>query len=114
MTNEQKVEEYFQEIENVFGTKEKILRILNNYDNFKEKNDLKSIQVFDSVTLGRHQNEYWIKFKIEKPSILNSFLMSWITQGKSIAGVEGSVLDFGGVCNKQELKDKLFKMIEEL
>lgn len=114
MTNEERVDQYFQEVENVFGTRERALNGLNAYDKFKEDSELNSIEAYDSITLGRHHKEYWVKFEVKEPNLLNSFLMSWVVSGKSIAGVQGSVLDFGGVCNKQELKDKLFKMIEEL
>lgn len=114
MTNEEKVEQYFQEIEEVFGVKERALNALNAYDKFKADGDLGSIEAYDNVTLGRHHKEYWVKFEIKEPNLLNSFLLSWVLQGKSIAGIRGSVLDFGGVCDKNELKGKLLKIIEEL
>lgn len=114
MTNEEKVEQYFKEIEEVFGVKERSLNALNAYDKFKANGDFDSVNAYDSVTLGIHHKEYWVKFEIKEPNLLNSFLLYWVVQGKSIAGVQGSILDFGGVCNKKELKDKLLKMIEEL
>ena len=114
MTNEERVDQYFKEIEEVFGTRENVLSILNAYEKFKKEGDVDSISAYDRITLGRNHKEYWVKFEIKDFDILNSFLMSWVVQGKSIAGVQGSVLDFGGVCDKKELKDRLFKMIEEL
>lgn len=78
-----------------------------------ENGDTESVEILDRLILGR-QKEYWVKFEIQEPNLLNSFLMSWVVQGKSIAGVQGSVLDFGGVCDKNEIKQKMLKFIEEL
>ena len=114
MTNEEKAKEYIQEIEKVFGTKEQIINTLNHYDEFKKTQDLKSLEAYDRLTLGRHHKEYWVKFEVKEPNLLNSFMMGWVVNGLSIAGVKGSILDFGSVCNKQELKNKLLKIIEEL
>lgn len=114
MTNEEKVEQYFSEIEKVFGTREQALNILNRYDSLVKEGDVDSVKALDGLILGRHQKEYWVKFEIKEPQLLNNFMMSWIINGDSIAGVQGSVLDFGGVCNKDEVKDKMRKFIEEL
>lgn len=113
MTNEEKVEQYFAEIESVFGTREQMLNVLNRYDDCLKNGDTESVEILDRLILGR-QKEYWVKFEIQEPNLLNSFLMSWVVQGKSIAGVQGSVLDFGGVCDKNEIKQKMLKFIEEL
>jgi hypothetical protein len=114
MTNEEKVEQYYQEIEKVFGTKEHAINSLNHYDKFKETQDLKSIEAYDNLTLGRHHKEIWVKFEVKEPNLLNSFMMGWVVNGLSIAGVQASVLDYRNVCNKQELKRKLLNMIENL
>jgi hypothetical protein len=110
MTNEEKVEQYFQEIESVFGTREKMLTYLSNYESADEKTK----EIFDQITVGRYHKEYWVKFEVKEPDLLNSFLMSWVVNGKSIAGVQGSVLDFGGVGDKNELKNKLRAFIDTL
>lgn len=112
MTNEEKVEQYFAEIEKIFGTKEHVLTLLNNYEEYKD--DKKYIDSLDSITLGRHHKEYWIKFEVKEPQLLNIFMTSWVINGHSIAGVQGSVLDFGGVCDKNELKNKLRTFIDTL
>ena len=75
MTNEERVEQYFQEIEEVFGVKERALNALNAYDKFKADGDLESVNAYDSVTLGIHRKEYWVKFEIEEPNLLNSFFI---------------------------------------
>ena len=113
MTNEEKVQKYKEEIEAVFST-ENVINALNRYDKFKEEGDLESIKILDNITLGIRQKEYWVKFSIDEPNILNSFLLEWITGGKSIAGVKGEVLDYNGVANKPELKNKLLNFINEL
>ena len=113
ITNEEKVQKYKEEVESVFSTNN-VINYLNNYDEFVKKGDIDSVSAYDNITLGRHHKEYWVKFEVDEPNLLNSFLMSWVIQGKSIAGVKGSVLDFGGVCDKRELKEKLLKMINEL
>ena len=111
--NEEKVQKYKQEIEDVFCT-EKVINLLNNYDKYAKDGDTESVEILDSTMIGVYHKEYWVKFEVKEPDLLNSFLMGWVVNGKSIAGVQGSVLDFGGVCDKRELKDKLLKMIEEL
>lgn len=113
LTNEEKVQKYKEEVENVFHT-ETAINSLNQYDKFVKNGDLDSVSCYDQITLGIRHKEYWVKFEVKEPNLLNSFLMSWIIQGKSIAGVQGSILDFGEVCDKNELKNKLTKMIEEL
>lgn len=114
MTNEEKVEQYFAEIEKVFGTKEQALNLLNNYDKYVKENDTESVDILERTTIGRFQKEYWIKFEVKEPELLNNFMMSWVVHGKSIAGVQGSVLDFNGVCDKRELKQKIQRYIDEL
>jgi hypothetical protein len=114
MTNEEKAKEYIQEIEKVFGTKEQTINFLNHYDEFKETQNLRAVESLDDLTLGRHHKEYWVKFEVKEPNLLNSFMLKWVIDGLSIAGVKGSILDYGGVCNKQELKNKLLKVIERL
>ena len=114
MTNEERVEQYFAEIEGVFGTREQALNLLNNYDKYKKENDTQSVEILERMSIGRHHKEYWVKFEVKEPELLNNFMISWIVNGKSIAGVQGSVLDYGGVCNKDEIKRKMLKFIEEL
>lgn len=118
MTNEEKVEQYFKEIEGVFGTRGGALNILNSYDKLKELKDLESVDRYNNTMLGVHQKEYWVKFKVSESNLLNSFLMRWVCLGKKIAGVQGSTLDFGGIVQKEEfkeeLKKKLYKMLKEL
>ena len=114
MGNKSKVEQYFKDVENVFGTKEGILNLLNNYTLAKVSENTKSLELLNSNVLGINRKEYWVKFEIETPDILNTFLLHWVLSGKSIAGVQVTVLDYGGVVNKQEIKDKLLEFIETL
>jgi hypothetical protein len=110
MTNEEKVEQYKKEIEAVFLT-EKAINALNSIDKLKEQGDEESIKLYDMLTL--RGKEYWVKFTVTEPNILNSFLKFWVQEGFSIAGVKGQILD-ADVCNKQELRIKLSKFINEL
>lgn len=47
MTNEERVEQYFAEIEGVFGTREQALNLLNNYDKYKKENDTQSVEILE-------------------------------------------------------------------
>ena len=114
MTNQEKVEHYFQDIENVFGTKEQIQNLLYNYTLAKVSDNTKPLEVLESTVLGIHQKEYWLKIEIEQPDILNRFLLHWVISGKSVAGVKATVLDYSGVVDKQDLKNKLLQFIETL
>lgn len=114
MSNKEKLEQYFQDIENVFGTKEQIKNLLDNYTLAKVSEDTKPLEVLERTVLGIYQKEYWVKIEIEQPDILNSFMLNWVIGGKSIAGVKATVLDYGGVANKQDLKNKLIQFIETL
>ena len=100
MTNEEKVEQYYKEIEDVFGTKEGALNHLNAYDELKKLGG-ESVDCYENTMIGVHQKEYWVKFEVQDPNMLNSFLMRWVVLGKKIAGVQGSVLDFGGNAQKE-------------
>lgn len=113
-TNEQKVDEYFAEIEKVFGNKEQMVRYLDNYDLECKEGTERGRDAYEMNVLGRHHKEYWVKFEVKEPNQLNTFMMAWVVMGYSIAGVKGSVLDFGGVCDKNEFKQKMHKYIEEL
>lgn len=110
MTNEEKVQKYKEEIEAVFNT-EKAINLLNNYDEYLKNGDKQSSQILQELML--KNKEYWVKFTIEEPNILNMFLRYWVLEGQSIAGVKGQILDLN-VVNKNDMKIEIIKMIEEL
>jgi hypothetical protein len=110
MTNKEKVQKYKEEIEAVFNT-EKAINLLNNYDEYLKSGDKQSTQILQELML--KNKEYWVKFTIEEPSVLNMFLRYWVLEGQSIAGVKGQILDLN-VVNKNDMKIEIIKMIEEL
>jgi hypothetical protein len=110
MTNEEKVQKYKEEIEAVFYT-EKAINLLNSYDEYLKNGEKQGVRILQELML--KNKEYWVKFTIEEPSVLNMFLRYWVLEGQSIAGVKGQILDIN-VINKNELKGEIIKMIEEL
>jgi hypothetical protein len=104
MTNEEKVEQYFQEIEKVFGTKESTLNFLNNYD----KHSIEDKERLNTLMLGRHQKTYKLEVKVDEPNILNNWVMTWLysaNNGGSIAGVKMQAVHFFDTPNKEFINE---------
>lgn len=110
MTNEEKVNQYKEEIENVFRTG-KAMNKLIAYDRYN--NDPDKAGRHNVIIQGLPKGEYWLKLDVQEQNPLNSFLETWLLLGKRIAGVRVNDFVYGEIYSKDELKDKLLKMINE-